>query len=91
MNEHEISDKLKKILRKLCKKDRTKYEAVMNKIDEVCNSENPDRYKNLLYDLKEFKGVHVAAHFILVFKVVLNKKLIRFEDFRHHDEMYKRN
>ena len=84
----ERSDKLIKILKKLFKKDKRRYETTLNKIDEVINSENPTRYKNLCYDLKEFKGVHIDTHFVLTFKVDETNKLIKFEDLQHHDVIY---
>ena len=86
----ERSDKLIKILQKLFKKDRVRYEATLKKIEEVLHSENPHHYKNLSYDLKEFKRVHIDSHFVLIFKVDENRKMIRFEDLQNHDTAYKR-
>ena len=86
----ERSDKLIKILRKLCKKDKVRYEATLNKIEEVLNCKDPHHYKNLGYDLKEFKRVHIDSHFILIFKVDDYRKVIRFEDLQHHDTAYER-
>jgi YafQ family addiction module toxin component len=89
MYSFERSEKLIRILKKLYKKDRNMYEAILKKIDEVVNSYNSEHYKNLSYDMKEFKRVHVSS-FILIFKVDESKKLIRFENFKHHDDMYRR-
>lgn len=90
MYKWERSEKLKKILKKLFKKDKVRYEATLKKINEIINSKNPDRYKNLSYDMKEFKSVHIDSHFVLIFKVDKNKKVIRFEDLQHHDHIYRR-
>ncbi|MCK4521647.1 MAG: addiction module toxin RelE [Nanoarchaeota archaeon] len=84
------SDKLIKILKKLFKKDKNRYEATLNKIKEVINSKNPDHYKNLSHDMKQFKRVHIDSHFVLTFKVDENNKLIKFEDLQHHDIIYSR-
>lgn len=84
----ERSERLKKILGKLFKKDKIRYEAVLKKMEEVINSEDPDHYKNLSYDMSGFKGVHIDSHFVLVFKVDRKNRLIRFEDFDHHDNVY---
>lgn len=84
----ERSDKLIKILKKLFKKDRARYEATMKKIDEIIYSEAPEHYKNLCHDLKEFRRVHTDTHFILIFKIDRQKKIIRFEDLQHHDTAY---
>ena len=47
MIEYEFSDNLKKILKKLLKKDKPQYGQLMKKIQEVVSSENPEHYKNL--------------------------------------------
>ncbi|MBS3103294.1 addiction module toxin RelE [Candidatus Woesearchaeota archaeon] len=86
----ERSDKLIKILKKLFKKDKNRYEVTLNKIEEVINSEDPNHYKNLSHDMKQFKRVHIDSHFVLTFKVDKNNKLIRFEDLQHHDVIYRK-
>ncbi len=86
----ERSYKLIKLLNKLFNKYKRRYEATLNKINEIINSENPNRYKNLCYELKEFKGIHIDSHFVLTFKVDENQKLIKFEDLQHHDIVYRR-
>lgn len=85
MREFEFSDHLKKILNKLYKKDRTKYEAVMKKVEEISNSADFDHYKNLRYNMKDSKRVHMG-HFVLVFRVIGDK--VYFDDFDHHDNIY---
>ena len=89
MHELEIKPALDKKLIKLSKRDNPLYNAVMKKINEILNCEDLEHYKNLAYDMKEFKRVHVGS-FILIFKVDDSKKLIIFEDFKHHDDMYRR-
>lgn len=88
MCEYEIKLYLQKILKKLSKKDSQLYEQVLKKIDEIINSYNVESYKNLRYDLKEFKRVHVG-HFVLVFKFDKSTNKISFENFDHHDNIYK--
>jgi len=83
------SDKLIKILKKLFKKDKKRYGATLNKIKEVINSGNPNHYKNLTHDMKQFKRVHIG-HFVLTFKVDEKNNLIKFEDLQHHDIIYRR-
>ncbi|MDP4012441.1 MAG: addiction module toxin RelE [Candidatus Nanoarchaeia archaeon] len=87
MREYEYSDNLKIILRKIYKRDKTKYEAIMNKIQEVINSQDPNHYKNLRHNMKDSKRVHIG-HFVLTFKVIGDK--IYFDDFDHHDNIYKK-
>ncbi len=88
--ELETSDKLIRILRKLFKRDKKRYELVLSKIDEVINSEDPNHYKNLSYNLKGFKRVHIDSHFVLIFSVDKSRRVIKFEDLQHHDKIYKR-
>ena len=87
MYSYDIKPFLQKILNKLSKKDKKLYEQVIKKIEEIINSESIGHYKNLRYDLKEFKRVHIG-HFVLVFKYDKNFDLISFEDFDHHDKIY---
>ena len=90
MREFELSLKLKRILKKLAKKDRVRYEAALKKIDEVCSSQDIGHYKNLSYDMKEFKRVHILSHFVLIFKFDKKTGKTKFEDLQHHDDIYRR-
>jgi len=90
MYEFEISSKLKRILKKLVKKDRLKYEATLKKIDEICHSQDIEHYKNLSYSLKDFKRVHILSHFVLIFKFDKKTGKIKFEDLQHHDIIYRK-
>lgn len=88
MYSYERSDELAKILKKLFKKNKVRYEATLKKIEQVC--ENPLHYKNLQHDLKDLKRVHVDSSFVLVFQVDENNKTIKFVDLDHHDNVYKK-
>ena len=90
MYELKRSDKLIKILNRLLKKDKVRYEATLNKIKEIMNNPSLDHYKNLSNSMKEFKRVHIDSHFVLIFKVNHSNKEIRFEDLQHHDDIYGR-
>ncbi|MEK6836077.1 MAG: addiction module toxin RelE [Nanoarchaeota archaeon] len=80
---------LQRILNKLFKKDKTRYEQVMNKIEEIINSSDVEHYKNLRYDLSDKKRVQIG-HFVLVFSFIKSEKKIKFLDFDHHDVIYKK-
>ena len=88
MREFEIKPELSKKLAKLSKKDKNSYAAVMKKIQEVFESPDVEHYKNLRYDMKESKRVHIG-HFVLVFSYNKSKNFISFEDYDHHDNIYK--
>ena len=65
---YKTSKNLDRILTKLQKKNKKLFEQILKKIEEVINSADVEHYKNLRYDLKEFKRVHVGDSFVLVFK-----------------------
>lgn len=87
MYNFKISDHLQEILKKLSKKDKQLYERILAKIKEIVNSYDIEHYKNLKYNLKDSKRVHVG-HFVLVFQYDKNKNEINFDDFDHHDNIY---
>ncbi len=89
MHEFEIKPELEKKLIKLSKKDKKTYEKFMKKIKEIIESYDIEHYKNLGYDMKENKRVHIG-HFVLVFSYDKSKDIVSFDDFRHHDDVYLR-
>lgn len=85
-----ISDELKLKIKKLTKKDKKKVEIINKKIREIINNdvETIKRYKNLRYDLSDYRRVHIDKHFVLTFKVDIARNFILFADFDHHDNVY---
>ena len=88
MHKFEISDSLKETLKKLSKKDKKLHEQFMKKIDEVVNCLDVEHYKNLRYNMKDSKRVHLG-HFVLVFQYEKKTDTVFFDDFDHHDKIYK--
>mgnify|MGYP001611205887 CR=1 FL=1 len=88
MHNYEIKPHLQKILSKLLKKDRNLYERVIRKIQEIISSDI-EHYKNLSYTMKDQKRVHVG-HFVLLFNFDKTNNTLSFEDFDHHDTIYRR-
>ena len=88
MHKFEIKPELQKKLVVLFKKDKSTYEKVMKKIEEIINSDSLDHYKNLRHDMKGDKRVHIGP-FVLVFSFDNSKELISFLDFDHHDKIYR--
>ena len=86
---YEIRPNLLKILEKLAKKNKELYERVIKKIKEVINSYDVEHYKNLGYDMKDSKRVQIGS-FVLVFRFDKKNKSVIFDDFDHHDRIYKR-
>lgn len=92
MFDFNLTDELKLIIRKLVKKDKKKVEIINKKIKEIINSDKDSikHYKNLRYDLSDYKRVHIDKNFVLVFKVEIIDNFILFVDFDHHDKVYKK-
>ena len=89
MYDYEVMPSLQRILNKLSKRDKVHYNQILNKIMEIVNSQDVEHYKNLKYDLSEYKGVHIG-HFVLVFKFEKVNNKVKFSDFDHHDVIYKK-
>lgn len=87
MYQFRISVHLQELLRKLSKKDKQLHERILAKVDEVISSPDVEHYKNLRYNTKESKRVHID-HFILIFQYDKGNQEILFDDFDHHDKVY---
>ena len=88
MYNFDVSENLEKILNKLSKKDKDLYNQILKKIDEVIYSEDVEHYKNLRCNMKYSKRAHIG-HFVLIFQYKKEENLILFDDFDHHDNIYK--
>ncbi len=84
-----ISEHLLKILSKIAKKDKRLYEKILKKIDDILQSDNLNHYKNLRHDMKDSKRAHIGP-FVLVFQYDKKTNTINFDDFDHHDKIYRR-
>ncbi|MGV8163193.1 MAG: type II toxin-antitoxin system RelE family toxin [Candidatus Nanoarchaeia archaeon] len=87
MYKDEYSLKITKELSMLKKKDKKQYELLRKMMDKILA--NPEsNYKFLHYDLKGFQRIH-TGHFVLIFVVNHQNKTVSFEDYKHHDQIYK--
>jgi mRNA-degrading endonuclease RelE of RelBE toxin-antitoxin system len=84
-----LSDPLKKTLGKLAKKDNPLATALRKKIEQIvnCDISEIEHFKNLRGPKSHLKRVHIGS-FVLTFR--LEGKIVYFEDFDHHDNIYKR-
>jgi len=91
MFDFDISDELKIVIKKLNRKDRERSLILAKKIKEIINNdiETISRYKNLRYDLKDYKRVHIDKSFVLLFRVFKDRNFILFDRLKHHDDIYK--
>tara|TARA_Y100000310_G_scaffold140319_2_gene139687 strand:+ start:2861 stop:3127 length:267 start_codon:yes stop_codon:yes gene_type:complete len=85
---YDITDVLRKKLKKIGKKDKILAQAFYRKLQEVINRDTADSYKNLKSPLNSFKRIHLTDNYILLFKV--EKKHIVFVDVKHWDYVYKK-
>ena len=76
---YKTSKEFDRILSKLMKKDKKLYENLISKMDEVLTNADIEHYKNLKYDLREFKRAHVGS-FVLIFKFDKANNLVFFTD-----------
>ena len=88
MYNFDVSENLEKILNTLSKKDKDLYNQILKKIDEVIHSEDVEHYKNLRYNMQDSKRAHIG-HFVLIFQYKKEGNIILFDDFDHHDNIYK--
>jgi mRNA-degrading endonuclease RelE of RelBE toxin-antitoxin system len=90
MFDFDFSDELRVKIKKLAKKDRKKAQIINKKVREIisCDEKSIHHYKNLRYNLRDQKRVHIDKHFVLTFKVYFEKNFILFLDFDHHDNVY---
>ncbi len=78
---------LDKKLKRLVKKNRKQYDAILNKIEEII--QYPHRYKNLRSPMQYLKRVHIDKHYALTFLINEDQTTVIFMDFEHHDKIYK--
>ena len=89
MHNWKTSEYLLGVMRKLSQKDKSLYEQLLGKIEEIKNCYDVEHYKNLRYDMKDSKRAHIG-HFVLVFQYDKSTDMINFYDFDHHDVIYKK-
>ena len=88
----DITEEFEETLKKITKKNSALAVAINRKIKEILSRDKTsiDSYKNLRYDLKEFKRVHITWNIIMIFRVNLDENKILFVAIKHRDEAYKK-
>jgi YafQ family addiction module toxin component len=89
MYTYDLRTSLEKNFQKLAKKNKKQLQIISNKIKEIIACDDINRYKNLKKPLQFLKRVHIDKSFVLIFSVDENAKHIIFEEFDHHDNIYK--
>ena len=91
MYTYQLRKSLEKEFFKLAKKKPQLLLLVNKKIVEIVSCDSVHHYKNLKSPLQHLKRVHVNKRsFVLVFSVDEKNKDVIFEDFDHHDNIYKK-
>lgn len=91
MFSYDLSDKLRKRVRKLAKKDKVLALIFKRKIKEVIthNTTTIDTYKNLHSPQNEYKRIHLTNNFILLSTIDRKNEHIIFVGILHWDKAYK--
>ena len=72
---------------KLRKKDPVTFDRVDKKVKEIIS--HPEAFKNLSYDMSKLKRVQIGP-FVMTFHIDHDAKVVWFDDFDHHDKVYRR-
>lgn len=86
----DLTDKLRKKVDKLARKDQVLAIIFKRKVQEVISRDvvTIDAYKNLRSPQNEYKRIHLTDSFVLLFIVDKQKKHIVFVDILHWDDAY---
>ena len=86
----DVDPPLKVKLKKLAKSDRILHSRLLKKVYDIINNpyqDTPYEGKMLGNVMKGNYGVHIG-HFVLVYQIDHEKKLVILKDFDHHDKIY---
>ena len=88
MYEVEFEEKVKKKLSKLADKDKRHAELISKTIKKI--QKNPFSSKPLKKPMQGLRREHLNP-FVLIFSINEKNKTIKIENYKHHDEIYRRN
>jgi len=60
---------------------------VLRKIDEILTCSDINHYKNLKYNFKKYKRVHINDSYLILF--FGSNNVIYFVDYEHHNKIYR--
>lgn len=83
----EVSSQFASDYRQHCEKNAAFKEAVDGKVAQIL--EMPDHFKPLHAPMQKIRRAHVFGSFVLLFKIIEDKRTVRFLRLAHHDEAYK--
>ena len=88
MYDLEIKPEADKIFKKLSKKNPKQLLTIHKKIGEI-RLKPFHEYKFLRKPLHTFNRVHIDNHFVLIFKIDHDRKVVDVHFYGHHDDVYK--
>ncbi len=83
-----IKPEADKIFARLAKKNQKQLLSIEKKIQEIRSKPN-HIYKFLRKPLQRFNRVHIDKHFVLIFKIDHDQKVVDIYYYNHHDKVYK--
>ena len=81
------SPKIDEIFKKLATKNSKQLKVITKKLEEIV--ENPHRFKLLSNIMRGLRRVHFGS-FVLVYSVDEKNKVVKLEDYDHHDNIYRK-
>jgi addiction module toxin, RelE/StbE family len=72
--------------KKLTKKDKVLADRIKRKIRDIC--EYPERGEPLSRNFAGKWSIHVAGHYVILYKIIHEDNVVRLLSVRHHDYAY---
>jgi mRNA interferase RelE/StbE/toxin YoeB len=82
----EKKEGIDKIFSKLAKRNPKQLEIIFKKLEQIL--EDPYRFKPLRSDMKGYREVHVDTHFVLVYSIDEDRKVVILKDYDHHENIF---
>ncbi len=82
----ERKETINRIFSKLSKRNPKQLEIIYKKLEQVL--EDPYRFKPLRSDMKEYREVHIDKHFVLLYSIDKERKVVILIDYDHHDKIF---
>ncbi len=82
-----LNPDLETILRKAGKKDPARFGQLLRKLREL--GENPEEGKPLRHPMNGLRRLHIG-HYVLTYRLDMEKMRIILVDYAHHDNVYRR-
>ena len=82
----EKRENIDKIFSKLAKRNPKQMHIIYKKLKQVL--EDPQRFKPLRSDMKNYREVHIDKHFVLIYSVDEVRRVVILEDYDHHENIF---